>query len=180
MALLIKSQRYIVVCEARLIGSPSTSPNTGSLPSLSQIGECTSHWRTWYLPLSELSSAYFKLPTRILRTRLGISFSKCVHFFYSDLDIIFYDGEYRSSSHLCKLYHLLSFVLAAVFCCFFYCLQMSFCWKSTVRDWWNIGLRPWHEVVLLKHLTKTADGWPVRVWDSVLTSGWGNIQTDQW
>lgn len=70
-----------------------------------------------------------------------IRFSKCVHLFYSNLDIIFYDGECHSSCHLCKLYHVFSSVLAT--------------------GW---------AFILLKHLIKTADGWAVRVWDSVLTS----------
>lgn len=52
MALLIKSQRYIVVCEARLIGS-CLNLCYRWISSISQSNGRVENWRTcWYLPFS--------------------------------------------------------------------------------------------------------------------------------
>lgn len=52
MALLIKSQRYIVVCEARLIGS-CLNLSYCWISSISQSNGRVEKWRTcWYLPFS--------------------------------------------------------------------------------------------------------------------------------
>lgn len=146
----------MVVCEARLIGS------------------CLNLTHRWISSISQ-SNGRMEKPVEDLLIFAFLGVKICL------FSITFnYDGESHSSCHLCKWYHHF-YIIYFVFVFLLLADELFLEEHSEIMiEILYTGSRPWQVFILQKHLTKNADSWPVRVWDSVLTSGWENIQPDQW